>query len=55
MPQSHYRQTGTPLARRDGGLFQAIVPEDVIDRWIAHDEALIDVIADPTDCVPGAA
>jgi truncated hemoglobin YjbI len=28
------------------------VPADVIDRWIAHDEALIDVIADPTDCVP---
>ena len=28
------------------------VPEDVIERWIAHDEALIDVIAEPRDCVP---
>jgi hemoglobin len=28
------------------------VPADVIDRWIAHDEALIDVIAEPRDCVP---
>lgn len=28
------------------------VPDDVIARWIAHDEALIDVVADQRDCVP---
>ena len=27
------------------------VPDDVIDRWIAHDAALEAAIADPTDCV----
>ncbi|MEQ1501716.1 MAG: group 1 truncated hemoglobin [Myxococcota bacterium] len=32
---------------REGGL-----PDDVIDRWIAHDERLEPAIATPTDCVP---
>ncbi len=27
------------------------VPEDVAERWIAHDAALEDVIASPDDCV----
>ena len=30
------------------------VPEDVIERWIAHDAALESVVADPTDCVPAS-
>lgn len=30
------------------------VPDDVIGRWIAHDEALEAVIAGPADCVPRA-
>jgi truncated hemoglobin YjbI len=27
------------------------VPQDVVERWIAHDAALEDVIAEPRDCV----
>lgn len=30
------------------------VPDDVIDRWIAHDAALEAAIASPTDCVPAS-
>lgn len=33
-------------------LHENAVPEDLIERWIAHDAALEPVIADPTDCVP---
>lgn len=33
-------------------LREEAVPDDVIDRWIAHDAALEPAIADPTDCVP---
>ncbi|HHO54706.1 MAG TPA: hypothetical protein ENK18_28500, partial [Deltaproteobacteria bacterium] len=29
------------------------VPEDIIERWIAHDAALEAVVTDGIDCVPG--
>lgn len=30
------------------------LPDDVIERWVAHDAALEPVIADTTDCLPRA-
>lgn len=31
------------------------VPQDIIERWIAHDAALEPVVADATDCSPRVA